>query len=161
MFSKVVVIKNRKIKNAIADSRFKIFKPLQGRYNNSSFKSNQFPTIEEFVLHIIQHRTTQRNPRKDILYTCICIYVCATCCCAKSLSHIWLFVTLWTVAHQAPLFVGFSRHEYWSGLPCPSRVYMSASIWFTRECCGEGLYEKTSIFWKFKMIRFSLCIEYK
>ena len=27
--------------------------------------------------------------------------------------------TLWTVAHQAPLSVGFSRQEYWSGLPCP------------------------------------------
>ena len=30
-----------------------------------------------------------------------------------------LIVTLWTVAHQAPLSVGFSRQEYWSGLPCP------------------------------------------
>ena len=29
------------------------------------------------------------------------------------------FVILWTVAHQAPLSVGFSRHEYWSGLPRP------------------------------------------
>ena len=27
----------------------------------------------------------------------------------------------WTVAHQAPLSIGFSRQEYWSGLPCPSR----------------------------------------
>ena len=30
-----------------------------------------------------------------------------------------LFVPPWTVAHQAPLSVGFSRQEYWSGLPCP------------------------------------------
>ena len=29
------------------------------------------------------------------------------------------FVTLWTVAHQAPLSRGFSRQEYWTGLPCP------------------------------------------
>ena len=29
------------------------------------------------------------------------------------------FATLWTVAHQAPLSMGFSRKEYWSGLPCP------------------------------------------
>ena len=29
-------------------------------------------------------------------------------------------VTLWTVAFQAPLSMGFSRQEYWSGLPCPS-----------------------------------------
>ena len=34
-------------------------------------------------------------------------------------SHVQLFVTLLTVACQAPLSVGFSRQEYWSGLPCP------------------------------------------
>ena len=38
----------------------------------------------------------------------------------KSLSRIRLFVTPWTVAHQAPLPMGFSRQEYWSGLPFPS-----------------------------------------
>ena len=36
-----------------------------------------------------------------------------------SLSHVKLFVTLWTVAHQAPLSMGFSRQEDWSGLLCP------------------------------------------
>ena len=35
------------------------------------------------------------------------------------LSCVRLFVTPWTVAHQAPLSVGFSRQQYWSGLPCP------------------------------------------
>ena len=40
--------------------------------------------------------------------------------CAKSLSCVQLFVTLWTVARQAPLSMGFSRPEYWSRLPCPS-----------------------------------------
>ena len=34
-------------------------------------------------------------------------------------SHVWFFATLWTVACQAPLSMGFSRQEYWSGLPCP------------------------------------------
>ena len=34
-------------------------------------------------------------------------------------SHVQLFATPWTMAHQAPLSMGFSRHEYWSGLPCP------------------------------------------
>ena len=38
----------------------------------------------------------------------------------KSLSPIRLFATLWTVAHQAPPSMGFSRQEYWSGLPFPS-----------------------------------------
>ena len=41
-----------------------------------------------------------------------CVYVCM-------LSHVPLFATLWTVAHQAPLSMGFSRQEYWSGVPCP------------------------------------------
>ena len=35
-------------------------------------------------------------------------------------SHVRLLVTPWTVAHQAPLSMGFSRQEYWSGLPFPS-----------------------------------------
>ena len=39
--------------------------------------------------------------------------------CAQSLIHVWLFETLWTVARQAPLSIGFSRKKYWSGLPCP------------------------------------------
>ena len=42
------------------------------------------------------------------------------CACVLSrYSCVWLFVTLWIVVHQAPLFMGFSRQKYWSGLPCP------------------------------------------
>ena len=40
---------------------------------------------------------------------------------AQSLSRVWLFVTAWTVACQAPLFMGFPRQEFWSGLPFPSQ----------------------------------------
>ena len=40
-------------------------------------------------------------------------------CLPSHLSCVQLFVTLWTVAYQALLSMGFSRHEYWSGLPCP------------------------------------------
>ena len=38
----------------------------------------------------------------------------------KSISHVQLFVTPWTVAYQAPPSMGFSRQEYWGGLPFPS-----------------------------------------
>ena len=38
----------------------------------------------------------------------------------QSLSHVWLFETPWTVAHQAALSMGFPRQKYWSGLPYPS-----------------------------------------
>ena len=34
-------------------------------------------------------------------------------------SHVWLLATGWTVARQAPLSIGFSRQEYWNGLPFP------------------------------------------
>ena len=38
----------------------------------------------------------------------------------SSLSHVQLFVTPWTVAYKGPPSMGFSRQEYWSGLPFPS-----------------------------------------
>ena len=42
------------------------------------------------------------------------------------LSHVWLFATLWTVAHQAPLYMWFSRQEYWNGLPfSPSGILLT------------------------------------
>ena len=46
----------------------------------------------------------------------------------KSLSHVRLFATPWTVAYQAPPSMGFSRQEYWSGVPSPSppMAYYSA-----------------------------------
>ena len=40
-------------------------------------------------------------------------------CLLSHFSHVRLFDTLWTVAHQAPLSMRFSREVYWSGLPCP------------------------------------------
>ena len=54
-------------------------------------------------------------------------------CVLGCFSPVWLFATLWTVAHQAPLFIGFSKQEYWSGLPCPP-----PGIFLTQEsnlCC--------------------------
>ena len=44
----------------------------------------------------------------------------ASACVLSHFSHVWLCVTVWTVAHQPPLSVGFSRQEYRSGLPSPS-----------------------------------------
>ena len=42
------------------------------------------------------------------------------CVSAQSLSHVQLFMTPWTVSHQAPLSVEFPQQEYWSALPFPS-----------------------------------------
>ena len=40
-------------------------------------------------------------------------------CVRSHFSHVRLFAALWTAARQDPLFLGFSRQEYWSGLPFP------------------------------------------
>ena len=47
----------------------------------------------------------------------------------KSLSHVRLFTTPWTVAYQAPLSMGFSRQEYWHGLPLPFSIATSNCLW--------------------------------
>ena len=49
------------------------------------------------------HRVTER----------VCVSMLSHC------SHVWLFATVWIIAPHAPLSMGFSRQEYWSGLPCP------------------------------------------
>ena len=46
---------------------------------------------------------------------CVCVCVCT---CAQ-LSVVFDSVNPWTAAHQGPLYMGFSRQEYWSGLPFP------------------------------------------
>ena len=65
-----------------------------------------------------------------LLILCICAVV-------YLLSHVQLFVTPWTIAHQAPLSVGFLRQKYWSGLPFtfpgdlpnPGYAYKGRWIW--------------------------------
>ena len=52
---------------------------------------------------------------------CVCVCVCVSLC---MLTCVQLFATPWTVAHQAPLSMEFSRQEYWSGLPFPSLGYL-------------------------------------
>ena len=55
-----------------------------------------------------------------VFLNCITFNMPTLCGCACAFSPIWLFATLWTVARQAPLSMGFSRQNYWSGLPFPS-----------------------------------------
>ena len=45
--------------------------------------------------------------------------MCTCACVLSRFSRALLFATPWAVARQAPLFMGFSRQEYWSGFPCP------------------------------------------
>ena len=65
--------------------------------------------VEKQALHVVTYMWNLKNKAK---------WRPSSQC--SSLSRTWLFVTPWTVAHQAPLSMGFSRQEYWSGLPFPS-----------------------------------------
>ena len=47
------------------------------------------------------------------------IHFILNACLLNCFSYVWFFVSLWIIASQAPLSMGFSRQEYWSGLPCP------------------------------------------
>ena len=59
---------------------------------------------ETITLQFLKIRVTNENP----LYSTGCVL---TCC------HVQLFLTPWNAAHQAPLFMEFSRQEHWSELP--------------------------------------------
>ena len=71
------------------------------------FKGIEYMCFLSFSWEDLKINGPSCHPRKCVLY-------------AKSLSCVRLFVTPWTVAHQAPLFMGFSRQEYWSGRARPS-----------------------------------------
>ena len=59
------------------------------------------------------------EPKFSILLAIHLVELLDLWCVLGRFSDVRLFVTLWPVAHQAPLSMGFSRQEYWSGLPCP------------------------------------------
>ena len=63
---------------------------------------------------IFSEYSNNYNTKKKEKKNCI-----APMCMLSHFSHLRPFATLQTVAHQAPLSMGFSRQEYWSGLPCP------------------------------------------
>ena len=58
----------------------------------------------------ITHMTMKIMGRSVCVCVCVCVFSC--------FSHVHLCVTLWTIAHQSPLSIAFSRQEYWSELPC-------------------------------------------
>ena len=82
------------------------------RYTSSDWTSNpeNWPAVAltlQSSLYVPAHRI-QSSP------------FIPTCVWAQLFSCVWLLVTPWTVAHQAPLSMGFSRQEYWSGFPFPT-----------------------------------------
>ena len=96
-------------------------------------------TIDEFFLVLRIRKYLRRKERKKV----------------KLLSHVRLFATPWTIACQAPPSMGFSRQEYWNGLPFPSpgessqprdqtQVSCIAGRFFTAEVPGKPGFAKVS-----------------
>ena len=83
-----------------------------------------------FLLHnlLIMRLWTNHSTTSLIKWKwCLCIpyhitdvRISVPLCVLSHFSHFWLFGTPWIVAHQDPLSMGFSRQEYWRGLPLPS-----------------------------------------
>ena len=67
------------------------------------------PELFNWLCLLFSFQVSSLRPKRiSILSECVCVCV---------LSRVRLFTVLWTVAHQAPLSMGFSRQEHWSGLP--------------------------------------------
>ena len=63
------------------------------------------------------------SPGKNTGVGCRFLLQCMHACMLSRFSRVRLCATPWTAAHQAPLSMGFSRQEHWSGLPFPSPVH--------------------------------------
>ena len=76
----------------------------------------------------------------------------------KSLSRVRLLVTPWTAAYQAPPSMGFSRQEYWSGVPLPSpwRYLGRSQIWLW---CGHLFPKHNGIYRDLRLSKLSLTYE--
>ena len=86
-----------------------------GGRNTEVAQNTQFPTSEFcawLILLFCSRKFTHFINTLRLLYILSCML--------SRFSEVQLFVTPWTVARQAPLSMGFSRQEYWSGLPFPS-----------------------------------------
>ena len=80
----------------------------------------------------------------------------------KSLSHAQLLAIPWTAAHQAPPSMGFSRQEYWSGLPLSSPKYTVSEhlLWSTQEVLPSSAPTFLLCFPSSSLMRRLLCLPY-
>ena len=88
--------------------------PLEkGKVTHSSILAQRVPwTVQCMGLQRVSHDWVTFTFTNIYVYN---EYICMLSC----FSRVQLFAMLWSVACQAPLSMGFSRQEYWSGLPCP------------------------------------------
>ena len=86
-----------------------------------SWQSCSDPKLEHPYIYLkLSQQLISYNPIKHRKFKVWKVNKCNLHACMLSrFSHVWLFMTLWTIAHRLLLSMGFSRREHWSGLPCP------------------------------------------
>ena len=78
------------------------------------------------VWRILLYNRTQTKPESKCSHvTGFQASACMPACMLSHFSRVQLFATLWTVARQAPLSMGISKQQHWSGLPFPSPMHES------------------------------------
>ena len=102
------------------------------------------PVISPLSLHIIFPLYMSVSVSKFLLFykdtSHIALWL--NVCC--HFSYFWLFLILWTIPHQAPLSLGFSRQEYWSGVLCPPLGDLP-NLWIKPALAGK--FFTTSTIW--------------
>ena len=81
------------------------------------------------------------SPGKNTGVGCHFLLQCMHACMLSHFSRVQLCATLWITAHQAPLSMGFSRQEYWHGLPFPSPLYHTYPPFKNIAHLFEGIWE--------------------
>ena len=90
---------------------------LLSRFSLTSVVSGSVPPQRQQPIRLL---CPWESPGKNTGVGCHFPLQCMNACMLSLFSHVQLCATPWTAAHQALLSTGFSRQEYWSGLPFPS-----------------------------------------
>ena len=85
---------------------------MKGHGQNSNV-NNRTPVWPRYIRWTKQYEEHDLNRNLEHIPITVCP------CMLSHFRHVQLFATPWTVAHKGPLFMGYFRQEYWSGLPCP------------------------------------------
>ena len=99
----------------------------------------------EYQQYLLLCSDSWRKGNKEQVFKLFpCVHACVLCC----FSRVQLFLTLWTLTRQAPLYMGFSRREYWSGLPyLPPGAFPDPGVEYTSLALAGG-FLTTSTTWE-------------
>ena len=90
---------------------------ILGSQSRPHFLGKYYPAVISGRLSLKPLAHHRPRAISEATRTISAFFICA--CVLSCFSHVWLFANLWTIAHQTPLSMGFSKQRFSSGLPCP------------------------------------------